>query len=145
MKSLLCVTVAALMLLCFTACYQSSPTVINPVDDPSVTTTTEETFVTRPTVAIDPSRLTMDTLYLLHHPDMTWSSLENYEHDMTDDTSATFTVSDKYGATCTLDVTYDADSGKLTVADLTFGDVTETILTNSVQGITRITLLMSEV
>lgn len=147
MKTAIIATVTALFLLCFTACYQAPPTVIDPVDDPSeaVTTTTEEVLETRPTVALPETRLSMDQLFVLHHPEMLWSDLEGYEHEMTGDSSATFPVSDKYGASCSLNVTYDADSGMLTAADLVFGDVSETILTHSVQGLTRIALLMSEV
>ena len=142
-------TVAALavallvMTISFTACYQQAPTFIAPVDEVEQTTTTEETFVTRPTVALPEARLTLDELIRIHNDEMPWSSLEGFEHEMIDDETAHFVVSDNYGVECSLDVTIDWDSEYLTEATLSYGDVSEDILTMSVQGITRISLLMA--
>lgn len=134
------------MSLCLTSCYQTPPTIIDPVDDPADSNTDgeAETLVTRPTIAVPDTQLTLADLIRLHDVEMPWSTLEPYAHDMTGDNAAHFAVADGYGAECSLDVTFDADSGLLTAATLTYGEVSESILTHSVQGISRIMLLMSE-
>ncbi len=155
------ITVAALLaiLLCavtvsFTSCYQAPPTIINPVDDPNTTTTasltdepqadTEETYATRPTVAVPESKLTLSKLVNLYDVTMPWSAIESYDHEMTSDNTAHFVVADGYGTECSLDVVIDWDNGLLTEATLTYGDASESILTYSLQGINRIMLLMSK-
>lgn len=163
MKTIRYRTVAAMLAvlmctvcLCFTSCYQAPPTIIDPVDDTATSTTadinsnspdvteTEETYVTRPTVAVPAEQLTIPVLIKLHDVSMPWSAIEGYAHDMTGDNTAHFAVADGYGEECSLDVVIDLESGLLTEATLTYGDVSETILTHRIQGINRIMLLMSE-
>ena len=59
LRFLAVVALTALALCALTACFQSTPTVINPVDDTEAsTTTTEEILETRATVALPETRLT---------------------------------------------------------------------------------------
>ena len=134
MKHLLrAVSLAALciLLLCASACYATPPTV-NPDGDSA-----------NPTVVISDTQLSTEELFALHDVRVEWSDLQGYIHTMTGDT-AQFIVTDKSGATCTLDVTIDRKSGLLSEATLTYGNLRENFLDESIIGIVRIFRAMHE-
>lgn len=122
--------------LCLTSCYQIPPTIIDPVEDSPSTT--------RPTVAVSGAQLTLNILLGIHDDIIPWSTLEGYDHDMISDNAARFTVVDDYGTECALHVTVDTESGLLTEATLSYGEISESILTDSIVGLSRILRAMSE-
>lgn len=142
MKQNLRLTVSVVMILllsclmvAFTSCYSEPPTIIDPVED---TTTTEETFVTQPTIPVPENQMTVDNLVAVQSAKMKWSDLEPYTHEMTGDNTARFMVSNKYGKEATLDVTIDFENDVLTGATFSYGDISEDILTDSILGLTRV-------
>ena len=132
------------MMLCMSACADKTPTaVIDPVDDNNTASTSSKPIVTTtgttiPTVAVPEHQLDIETLMTIHAPTMYWSDIEGYSHEMTGDNTARFLVADKYGHDCVLEVSIDVESGTLTTAVLSFGDVSENILVEGNQCLLRV-------
>lgn len=137
---LLAVSVAV---LCFAACKPNTPPVVDPLDDATTTvadtaTTTTSSYPTHTTVAARENQLTLMTLLDIHAPVLPWSLLESYDHTKTGDNTAEFVVADNFGHECKLNVTIDPDSGNLTEAVLSYGDVTASVLDESSLGLLNI-------
>ena len=97
----------------------------------AVITTPSDTVATEPTAPVPLGPMTLEDLTRIMSPAMTWSDIMMYDHTAVDDTHATFEVSDQSGNKCTLAVTYDAVADIVTVADLSYGDLTFSVLTDS--------------
>ncbi len=126
--------------LCLSACKQTQPPVVEPFDDTTTTAadaTTTTTYPTHATVAVPETQLTLPMLFSMHSTTLPWSELEPYDHNKTGDNTAEFVVADTFGHECTLNVTIDPDSGNLTVADLTYGDLTVTLLDDTSKGLLK--------
>lgn len=127
--------------LCLSACKSNKPPVVEPFDDTTTTVaadaTTTVTYPTHATVAVPENQLTLNMLFALHSTTLPWSALESYNHTKTSDTTAEFVVADTFGHECMLYVTIDPDSGNLTVADLTYGDLTVTVLDDKSKGLLK--------
>lgn len=139
--------IAALLLavctavLCFAACQPNTPPVVDPLDDTTTTvasTTTASAYPTHTTVPARENQLTLMTLLDIHAPVLPWSLLESYDHTKTGDNTAEFVVADNFGHECKLNVTIDPDSGNLTEAVLSYGDVTANVLDESSLGLLNI-------
>lgn len=116
-------TVVALCAL-MTSCYEAPPTVIDPVDDTTTTTLVpveEETGPLKPTVS---------DVFVLNSTELAWDDLKIFEHTMTGDNTAHLDVVGNTGNVCSLDVVIDPESGLLTEATITYGDMTQTLLTD---------------
>lgn len=95
------------------------------------TTVTVEPFETEPitvTTAV-PLNVTLDSLYSHMSPDMAWSYLSEYVHTVSVPGNADFVV--QHGdKTLSLHVLFDELNDKVTVADLTYGTTTVSLLTD---------------
>ncbi len=124
-----------LMTVGLTSCREVPTVMIDPVDTPSggqqTPAVTNPTYVTQPTVPTPEGHLAIPDLMRLHGETMLWSDLEPYTHTMLDDYTAQFPVFDTYGKTCTLTVAIDYDTGYLTEATLSYGEVSSDIMTSS--------------
>lgn len=120
---LLCAATILLIMLCSLAgCGDQSDAVITAPDEPTTTA---------PTQPVPLGPMTLEDLTRIMSPAMTWSEIMMYDHTAVDDTHATFEVSDQSGNKCTLAVTYDAIADIVTVADLSYGELTYSVLTDS--------------
>ena len=119
--------VLAVVALCalMTSCYEAPPTVIDPVDDTPTTTATatveEETGPLKPTVS---------DVFVLNSTELSWNDLNVFEHTMTGDNTAHFDIVATNGNVCSLDVVIDPESGLVTEANITYDDMTQTLLTD---------------
>ena len=119
---LLCAATILLIALCSLAgCGDNSDAVISTPTD----------AVTEPTAPVPLGPMTLEDLTRIMSPNMTWSDIMMYDYTAVDDTHATFEVSDANGNVCTLAVTYDAVADVVTVADLSYGELTYSVLTDS--------------
>ncbi len=120
-------TVAAVILLTACGCHEQAPTVvIDPVDTDAVTTTTVRQEI------IDRQLVLTDLLHL-NGATMKWSWLESYFHQKTSDTTAEFAVESNNDPSikATLYVTFDAATNTITQADVTYADVTASMLSDN--------------
>lgn len=103
-----------------------------PACSPSTTATvTVEPFETEPitVTTVTPLYVTLDTLYSHMSPNMTWSFLSEYIHTDSVPGNADFVV--YHGEkTLSLHVLFDELNDKVTVADLTYGTTTISLLTD---------------
>lgn len=76
-------------------------------------------------------QMTLFDLMMIMSETMAWSDIRDYDHTLVTDTNAVFEVSDEKGNLCTLDVTFDAAADTISKADLTYGDLTLSALTES--------------
>lgn len=137
----LAVTVLMCAMLCaaMTSCYEAPPTIIDPVDDTAATTTT-----TAPTEEQGPLTPTVSDVFILYSTELAWSDLEPFAHTKTGDNTAHFDLVDKYGEQCALDVVIDPESGLLTEANITYNELTQTLLTDEYADLAEILRAMSE-
>lgn len=101
-------------------------------DSPSSTVVigAEEDGLTRATVPVDYGTMTLSDVMAINAPTIKWSKLSLYTHTVTETGSALFSVVDTYGEEATLTVTYDAATDNVITADLSYGDITVSILTH---------------
>ncbi len=124
----LCVALLCLlgvMLVALSACTGSRPSAtvtVNPIDDGGL--------AGRPTVAVPYGQMTFSDLMALNGSSISWARLSKYTHSMQSGTSAVFYVADTYGEQMELQVTFDADADAVTRADLLYGELTVSLLTD---------------
>lgn len=118
--SVACVAATVAAMALFAGCNPDTPAVITPSDSTP----------TKPTVAVPKTQMTLSDVMAINAPELIWSRLSVYEHTMNDDGTATFMVADTYGGEATLLVEFDEEKDVVTKADLTFEDLTASILTD---------------
>ncbi len=84
----------------------------------------------RPTVAVPEKQMVFTTLMEMNGVNISWKRLECYDHAVIDEDSAVFAVADTYGEECSLYVDFNAETDAVTRADVVYGDVTLSILTD---------------
>lgn len=119
---LLCAAAILVIALCtLAACGDDTDVVINSPDTAATTTTAP--------VPLGP--MTLENLTREMAPDMTWSAIKMYDHTVVDSNHARFEVRDDNDNVCTLDVTFDEAADTVSQADLTYGELTVSVLTDS--------------
>lgn len=120
---LLCVLSVMLVGLCACTGNRPSSTVtIDPIDDGGL--------AGRPTVAVPNGQMTFNDLMALNGTSISWDRISKYTHSMQSGTSAVFYVADTYGEEMTLQVEFDADQDAVLRADLSYADLTVSLLTD---------------
>lgn len=134
MKRLMIVlTAAILLMLC--GCREKPSVLIEPVETEG-TNTTVAGDTTAPTAAkpelID-KQLVFTDLMMLNNMHMKWSWFEPYDHELTSDTTARFTVASNNDPDilAVLDITFDVGTDAILQAELSYDGVTANVMTDN--------------
>lgn len=84
----------------------------------------------RPTVAVPEKQMVFTTLMEMNGLNISWEKLSRYDHAVIDEDSVVFAVADTYGEECSLYVDYNPETDAVTRADVVYGDMTLSILTD---------------
>lgn len=117
--------VLSVMLTGLCACTGSRPAstvTLDPIDDGGL--------AGRPTVAVPYGQMTLLDVMSINEPSIAWSRLSKYTHSLHSGTTATFLVADTYGGELELKVEFDAQKDQVNRADLHYGELAVSILTD---------------